>query len=36
LGTDFDFSEVKQEEIVNFAYKTLVFDAFQAPIHSRL
>lgn len=26
--TDYDFTGVKQEEIVNFAYKTLVFDAF--------
>lgn len=26
--TDYDFTGIKQEEIVNFAYKTLVFDAF--------
>jgi len=28
---NFDFGGIKQEEIVNFAYKTLVFDAFVAP-----
>merc|ERR1712176_1031038 len=26
--TNFDFTGIKQEEIVNFAYKKLVFDAF--------
>lgn len=29
--TDYDFTGIKQEEIVNFAYKTLVFDAFIPP-----
>jgi len=29
--TDFDFTGIKQEEIVNVAYKKLVFDAFMSP-----
>mmetsp|Transcript_10412 Transcript_10412/g.31220 ORF Transcript_10412/g.31220 Transcript_10412/m.31220 type:complete len:335 (-) Transcript_10412:1399-2403(-) len=37
---DFDFSGIKQEEIVNFAFKALVFDAFASAApdspHSRL
>jgi len=29
FGSDFDWSSLAQEEIVNLAYKTLVFDAFE-------
>lgn len=33
---EFDFTGIKQEEIVNFAYKKLVFDAFMAIPESKL